>query len=409
MRARAARDIGKSGDPSAVPALAGVLTDPSEKVRREAIVALSSIRVPESLDPLISATRSTDPKDRVLAVQALVGYYTGQTPSVGFTGLVKKTWRRAKSHFGGENLRIDPGVQVEPKVISALIATMNDPRAADASRKAAEGLGILVAAAAVPDLVKAAHSSDKDLALEALDALTKIIDRSAGPQLIDLLDSVYDEIKQEAAVTLGILRTSQALPKLQAMYENNPDKRTREKALEGLAYLGDPVSVPLFVKALWSAENPIRTSAAEGLARARDAKALPDLEKAVHVEKDGEARLAMQFAITALGKEDFLSTIVTDLGSRLRGDSAQAYLIELSRDKAFLARLYPYTSSTDATVRRRLCTVLMYSGDQTSLEQLERLSHDPNGEVASAALRAARAIRVRVSSPSPAPAAKAGL
>ncbi len=85
------------------------------------------------------------------------------------------------------------------------------------------------------------------------------------------------------------------------------------------------------------------------------------------------------------------------LGSRLHGDAARTYLIELSQDPKFLPKLYPYLNSQDATVRRSLCMVLMFSGDATSLQHLERLSHDRNGDVASEALRAMRAIRVRTS------------
>ncbi len=400
-RAKAARKLGKSGDPAAIPALIAAVADPSEKVRREVVIALSSLRVRESLDGLIAATHDNDPEVRALAVKGLVGYYTGYTPSTGFAGFLKRTWRVAKGRFVEENVRIDPGVQVEPKVISALTVVLNDQRAIEAAREAADGLGILMARPAVPDLVRAAYSSDTSLALVALNALAKIKDRSAGPQLLNLLDSPDAEIKQEAAVTLGILRTSDGLPKLQAMFENNPEKRSRKKALEGLAYLGDPVSVPFFIKALWNSDAEIRASAAEGLGRAGQKEALAELERAVQVEREGDTRLAMQFAITALGKQDFFSTLVDELGSKRRGDYAQTYLIELSHDKGYISRLYPYMNSQDADVRRRLCTVLMFAGDETSIEPLERLSHDPNGDVAREALRALRAIRVRISASRP--------
>jgi HEAT repeat protein len=404
QRVRAARELGKRGDPSVVPTLAAALTDPSGKVRREVVVALASLPAPESLDALISATHDQDSKVRVLAVQGLTGYYTGEVPSTGFTGFVQRTWQHAKSRFVEENVRIDPGVKVEPKVISALIETMNDTRAIEVSRKAAHGLGILVAEAAVPDLVKAAHSADTDLAVEALHALAKIKDKSAGPQLVDLLDSTDKEVKREAAVTLGVLRTTEALPKLQAIFESNPDLPTREKALEGLAYLASPVSSPLFLKALYSPEKNLRTFAAEGMARSGDKSALPELERVVPAEKDAEARLAMQYAITALGKADYLSAVVAELGSKLRGNSAQAYLVELARDSGFLPRLYPFMNSQDSDVRRRMCAVLMSTGDATSVEHLEHLSHDPNDEVAREAVRALRAVRLRVPpSPSPAP------
>ncbi len=212
IRAKAAHELGKSGEVSSVPALAAVLTDPSSKVRREAVIALSQIHSPESLDALINATRDPDPEIRVLAVRALAGYYTGQSPNVGLTGFLKKNYERAKSRYGPDNTQIDPGVAVEPKVISALRTVMMDTRSMQSAREAAKGLGILVARSAVPDLVKATHSSDQELAREALNALSKIKDPSAGPKVIDLLDSPSKEVKQDAAVTAGILRAREAVP-----------------------------------------------------------------------------------------------------------------------------------------------------------------------------------------------------
>lgn len=44
----------------------------------------------------------------------------------------------------------------------------------------------------------------------------------------------------------------------------------------------------------------------------------------------------------------------------------------------------------------------MYSGDQGSLTQLDRLEHDPDGDVARAAIRAKQAIRARVGAAGPA-------
>lgn len=395
-RAKAAHELGKARDASAIPALAEALSDPSEKVRREVILALAQFHQPESLDALIKATQDRDEESHILAVQSLVGYYTGTVPTAGFSGFVKKNWGRAKEHFNPDTTRTDPGLAVDPRVIAALDATLKDTRSNRAAREAAKGLGILVAKAAVPDLVNAAHSSDENLSLESLNALSKIGDKSAGPELVDLLDSPNKEIKQQAAVTLGILRTQQAVPKLQSIFESDTDQKDKEKALEGLAYIGNPISNPLFTKALASNEKVIRTSAAEGLARAADPKTLPELEKDVMSEKDADVKLAIEFAMTALGKLDYLNGMVNDLSSKTRGDIVQPYLIELARTPGFLAKLYPYLQSTNASVRKRLCTVLMFSGDQASLEQLDRLSHDPNGDVAAEALRAKRALRARL-------------
>lgn len=399
-RAKAVRQLGKSGDRSAIPVLAGALKDPSNKVRREVVVALAGFRQPEALDALITATRDSDPDVRVTAVQGLVGYYTGQMPSLGFTGAVKKSYRAAKSVFSSGNAQVDPGVRVEPKVVAALVADLEDTNSIRAARESAKGLGILVAQPAAPDLVKAAHSLDADLARESLEALAKIKDPSAGPGIIDLLDSPHTEVRQQAAVTAGILRTRAALPKLQSMYERDPDKKTREVALQGLAYLGDSTSDPTFLKALWSGNKRYRALGAEGLGRAEDTADRAEIQKALGAEKDADAKLAMNYALANMGDDKSLETLINDLDSALRGDVSQVYLIELSRDPKLLAKLYPYLRSRDSTVRKELCTVLVYTGDRTSLEALEPLSHDKNNDVAVEALRAIRAIRARQESAS---------
>jgi len=402
VRAKAAQSLGKEGDVATIPALAGALSDTSSKVRREVVLALVQFHKTDVLPPLEQATKDTDDGVRVTAVQCLVGYYSGVIPSSGLTGFMKKNWQRASNHFQPDDSRIDPGIAVDPTVTTALIAAMNDTRSSDGSREAAKGLGILVAKRAVPDLVKAAHASDTDLAREAINSLTKIKDLDSGPKLVDLLDSPNKDVKRDASVALGILRAKEALPKLQVIFQTDPDPKDQAAAMQGLAFLGDKVSVPIFTKALWSDDKSVRQGAGEGLARAADPQSRSELEKAVSAEKDASPKLAMEFALASLGKDDAVTDIVSELSSKIRGDVARSYLTELCRNPAFLTKLYPYLQSPDSGIRKRLCVVLMYSGDQGSLQQLDRLEHDNDADVAAAALRAKRAIRARLDAAVPA-------
>jgi HEAT repeat protein len=401
VRARAAHDLGKTADPAVIPALAAALNDPSHRVRGEVIFALGAIRDPASLKALLGALQDPDSDLRVLAIRMLAGYYTGEMPSGGFAAFWKNKYRRAKRLFVVDITRVDPGVNPDPEVVAGLVHALKDQRAVKVAREAAKALGALLAQAAVPELVNAAHAADEDLAREALNSLSKIKDISAGPPLLDLLESPNKEIVRDAAVTLGILRTQEAVPRLQLMYAKNPDAKTREKALEGLAYLGNQVSVPVFIKALWSNNDRLRTSAAEGLARAADPKTLSELQKAISVEKKAEPKLAMEFALAALGRMDYLSVMVDELGSKFRVNVAQAYLRELTRAPNSPSLLYPYLNHADPDVRKGLCSVLMFTGDQGSMPELERLSRDPDSSVAAEALRAMRAVRMRTSATNP--------
>lgn len=389
QRAKAASELGKKGEASAVPALIAALNDPSAKVRRQVVVALAEIRGGESLDGLITASRDTDPQVRVVAVDALSGYYLGRAPSIGFMGDLK----HATETRADESVRIDPGVVVDPKVIAALQGALEDTRSIEAARHAAKGLGILVAKSTVPALVKAAHSPDEELAREALNSLGKIKELSAGPQLVDLVDSPKKAVRQDAVFTVGLLRTRQATSKLQIVAQNDQDKRTRRNAFEGLAYLGEPVSYDLFIRTLGEKDKTYRAYAAEGLGRIGDKRAIPELEKALAAENDGGARLAEEFALTKLGQSK-MGELVAGLGSR-NWESALAYLVELGQDPQIATQLPTYLHNKDADIRRRLCTVLMHTGDASSIAPLEEASKDSNSDVAAEALRALRAIRAR--------------
>jgi HEAT repeat protein len=398
IRAKAADDLGKQGDRTTIPALENALKDPSAKVRREAVLSLADFHQSDVLPSIESVTKDADAGVRMTALQCLVGFYTGNLPPKGWTGFMKKNWQWAASHFETDDTRIDPGVNVDPSVVTTLVGIMKTSRANGEARQATKGLGILLASAAAPDLVVTAHSSDVDLAREALNALDKIKDRDSGPKLVDLLDSSNKDIKRDACVTVGILGTKDAVAKLQAVFQNDTDQKDRVAAIQGLAYLGDKVSVQLFTQALWNENKDIRQAAAEGLARAADPQSLSELQKASQAEKDGGPKLAIDFALAALGQDNALSDLVAELGKTERPDVARAYLTELARNPVFLTKLYPFLVNPDNSIRKRLCIVMMYSGDQTSLPQLDRLEHDSDSDVASTALKAKRAIRARMDS-----------
>ncbi|HUY15290.1 MAG TPA: HEAT repeat domain-containing protein [Terriglobia bacterium] len=398
-RVSAAKQLGESGQIAAIPPLAAALTDPSTKVRKEVILALAQFRNAQSLAALLTATKDTDPTVRTFAVEAAVSYYTANLPSLGVSGFLKRNYNRAKSKFSGGDTRIDPGIQVNPSVITALIAAMQDTRSIAPAREAARGLGILVARPAVPDLVVAAHSTDVGLAVNAVVALAKIEDITAGPKLVDLLGSPDKDVKVQAALTTGILRAQSAVPKLQAMVQNDQDKDVREAALQGLAYIGDTVSLPIFIKALWNNEKADRTYAAEGMARAGDKKALPELERRSKVEKDAGVKLAMAFAFAALGQQSHLKDLVNGFDSRTHADEAQTYLIELTRNKTYLQEMYPLMASKSTRVRQGICGVLMYTGDASSITPLDHLTRDRNSNVAAEALRALNSVRARTNLP----------
>src|ERR1700675_830285 len=78
IRAKAARDFGKLGDSSFIPALKAALIDPDVRVRREVVLALAALHNQAALEPLAGAARDDDRDIRSLAIQSMVGYYSGE-------------------------------------------------------------------------------------------------------------------------------------------------------------------------------------------------------------------------------------------------------------------------------------------------------------------------------------------
>ena len=395
LRQEAAERLGKTGNKSAVPVLADALRDPSEKVRRKVIIALDRLRYPETLEPLRQATQDPAPELARLAILSLVNHSTGRELNLGVTGRLKTLGSKVKRGFEMDDARIDSDVLVDPLTIKALENVLKRKRGWEAERAAAWGLGILMARPAVGTLVDTAHSPDPDLAREAMNSLTKIRDPSAGPPLVDLLDSPYEDVRKDAAVTVGVLRTQEAVEPLGDLYRRERSRKVRAKALEGLAFIGDETSVTLFEEALKSRNAEFRIAAAEGFAHVGDAQYADELRHAMANEKGGKARLAMAFALAAMGDFDYVLDLVQQLGSAFRRNFARAYLIELSHDPDARFELYQHLNYHAPDVRKNLCQILMYYGDSDTIQALEYLTRDENNDVAIEAIRATRVIRAR--------------
>jgi len=137
IRAKTARELGQSGDSSVVPALVDALKDPDTKVRGEVVVALATLRQPPALEALTTVMKDPDADVRGLAIEGMVGYYTGEAPSTGFSGFMKKNLEWAKSRFSPDTTHVDPGITLDPKVVDALREGLADNASARIERESA--------------------------------------------------------------------------------------------------------------------------------------------------------------------------------------------------------------------------------------------------------------------------------
>src|ERR1700693_5378369 len=120
VRPKDVRDAAKAGS-SAIPKLAEYLKNPDREVRLEAVKQIGEIGTVRSLDPLITATRDSDPEVQIRATDGLVNFYLPGYLKQGLGSSVVRAGASIKAKFNDSNDQvIDAFVIVRPEVISGL-------------------------------------------------------------------------------------------------------------------------------------------------------------------------------------------------------------------------------------------------------------------------------------------------
>jgi HEAT repeat protein len=266
---------------------------------------------------------------------------------------------------------------------------------------AARATGILRAKAAVPDLLQSLQTKDTAVLFEALIALQKIGDPSAGPRVAPLLRDLIERVQVAAIETVGLLKTRETIPDLQKVYDTAKSIKVKRAALTSLAMMPDPQSRPLFDRGFEDKDDKVRAAAAEGYARLNQSADSAKLQEAFDEEKKMTARLGIAFALVALGDprtEEFspLTYLIHTLNSRQYRGIAEAYLIELGRELHVRAAIYPFIARATRDEKIGLARILAITGDQESVAQIESISKDSDGEVATEGLRALKSLKARL-------------
>ena len=400
LRIKIIRDLSKGGS-SSIEKIEAYLTDPVPDVRIEAVKAIVDIGTQRSLDPLVKATADSEPEVQIRATDGLVNFYLPGYARTGFGASFRKIGTSIKGKFTDTNDQvIDSYIQVRPDVIAALGKLARGGATMDARANAARAVGILRGREAIPDLEQALRSKDSRVIYESLIALQKIRDRSAGPSVAFLMRDLDEKVQVTAIETTGLLGNKDALNTLRDLLDRSKKMAVKRAALTAMAQMPDPELHGVYLARLADKDEGLREAAAEGIGRLKDPGDLQRVESAFAAEKKTEPRLSMSFALVALGKHgmadlDPLRYLVNNLNSAAYRGVARAYLIELARDPAVRTALYPVLQETEATKDEKtgLAQVFASSGANDSIGPLETLSKDPNGDVASEALRALKSIR----------------
>jgi HEAT repeat protein len=400
VRPKDVREIAKGGSNS-ISRLQEFLKNPKQDVRVEAVKQIADIGTQRSLDPLIQATADNDPEVQLRAIDGLVNFYLPGYLQTGFAASIKRVGTSIKSKFTDTNDQvIDPYVTVRPEVISALGALARGGGSMDVRASAARAIGILRGKAAIPDLVEATKSKNTDVIYESLVAMQKIHDESAAPRVSFLLRDLDPKVQVAAIETTGLLRNQEAVPTLTDVLNRTRDAKVKRAALTAIAMLPAESSRSLYQQYLHDKDEKLRAAAAEGYARLRNAADLPMLEQAWQDETKTAPRLSLAFAQVMLGKTEVsefspLQYLINNLNSAAYRGEAFPFLVELARDAKVRQPLYhPLTTGTKDE-KIGLCGVLARSGDQSSIPELQKLSNDPDTEVAKEALKSVRTLQAR--------------
>lgn len=402
-RAKAVRDFGKNGTSATIPKLEPYLDDKDADVRREAVKAIVDIGTESSLNPLVKACSDNDAEIQIRAVDGLVNFYLPGYIKTGMTASLRRVGTTIKSKFTDTNDQVvDAYIQVRPAVAEAIGKVARGGVDMEARANAARAAGILRARPAVPDLEEALRSNDSSVIYESLIALQKIRDQSAGPSVAVRLHDLDEKVQVAAIETTGLLDNRGAINDLRGILDRSKKMRVKRAALTAMAQMPDTQLHGVYTAYLENKDEGLREAAAEGVARLKDPADMATVERLFSSETKTGARLSLAFALAALGKHsmgefDPLRYLVDNLNSAAFHNTAQPYLIELARNPAIRAALYPVIQEPTTTKDERigLAQVLAASGGEDSVAPLQTLSSDPDHDVSQEAFRALKNLRAR--------------
>jgi HEAT repeat protein len=383
-RREAAEALGESRRREAIRPLSALVHDPEVKVRLEVVRALNALRDLSAVPALVISLGDGAPEIREEAIGSLVEIYA-ETDRTGPIGRFLNTFSDDVDRSS-----VPPHVTVDVSVHAALARTLRDERRY-IREAAAYALGILDGRSALRELTTALQDPDPDVRAAAAAAIGKLGSTDDGRVLIPLLADESTAVRLRALHALGVLRVTSAGPALRELYEQNKRKEFGLKVLATLSRIGDPAQAELFQQLVQERDPEAKRLAVEGLGRLAEPSRTDAFKKDFQREKDSGVRLAYAFALTRLGDEAFLDTIVLTLPSRTLGRRARGYILELGRD--VLPNLFPYLGDPDSDVRASLCEIMGAMGDPAAIERLTPLLADPSSGVADRANRAVERLR----------------
>jgi HEAT repeat protein len=255
--------------------------------------------------------------------------------------------------------------------------------------------------AAVNRLMAILHELDPTMRLAATHALGRLMgaanrNPTANPELTSQRTEVGDQIiagmndgdemirisSMGALAEMRYERAVQSLTDVFNYYKKGPEAVA---AIDAVAKIGHPGSVPFLQAQLGNRDASIRRVAIEGLARAGDRTAIAEMEARTAGDQSAFVGHARAFARARIGDYSQLGKLVDGFKFSLLESDTFDYLVDLGAPAA--GELAAFSASKDAKVRAGIAEVLGIVGSQSSLGLIEMLMRDRSDLVASAAGR----------------------
>ena len=165
----------------------------------------------------------------------------------------------------------------------------------------------------------------------------------------------------------------------------------------GVRAQDDPDNVPAAdsasVARRLSSRNPLeRREAAEELARTAAAEHRRLAEGYRAQEKDARVRVALDWALYRMGKNEALFGVVDALDSKKTAEQAVGYLKQIEAPDP----LYVFLGRVNGNTEMRLLEVLASVGDRATLERIKPYTESTDPGIADAARFAEREINIRL-------------
>jgi HEAT repeat protein len=376
------------------------LRNPDPKVRDAAIRLLRDAKYPEAIVPI--AALVVDPVDDIQleAIDAELSFFLPDqdVKSKKMIGHVIEQRKSAiaMAAFDLGSLAVWPRV-APPELVTSLLQAVDDENP-KVRLEAIYAVGVVASRPLTPEqsqrLIKALDHFDPPIRAAAARVIARLKLAEAGDQLIKAINDSQADVRYSAMRALGAIREQRAVQALTEQFAFYAKGEGAWSALDALARISSPASVPLFKERLQDKDPYIRRAAAEGLGRSADATALDTLERMVGTDESAMVRIAAAFALQKLGRTNYAGRIADLMASPKVRQQGEEYLVELGPPVA--AALVPRLQDPDIDVRESMANVLGVIGTPDMLPAVQALAaKEPTSPAGVAAKRAAARIQSR--------------